>query len=1263
MDTSKTINSWQINMELSLSKDRLLDFNEERIEDCIKIINDDEIGIFNKIINGETLFFAELKDTTFINKEMKDYLDNNPDINIIFSSLNSKEQKIKLDKIIKVNNDSIVSSSNNIMYITFGSLSYIIDNQKFQAPLVFVPIRIDISSDGHYKLTSLAKEIYLNYPLINKLKKVKKIDLSYPIDSKFSLSEYLYYLSVKVKPINWFVNNLNYISCFDFSLYFDIENISKNKALLSNSRLVKKIDYLNSEFFSLKKSKEIALNNKYLSLLDMQYEEYFLLKTITKRDDLLIRYYQQTNKYHFIKNIILSYLLNNKKVLLVYSNNNEKEELIKELKKNALDKFILDLNLGSFDKDSALSSLSSYEKYNITYNSLHPIAIDEDVTRYYDLKNQFQSLVNSLKTTKNALGISINKLINNYYALDKYPLIDIKLKEIKNINQDILEQYLSFIKEFSSSISNLNCPYKEHPFYGFSKKQMYKEDYLPLKDNVISLSQTINDAVNIYTYGKEKYYLPNVNSLKEMKALLNVLSFIDYYKNYPLDWLKEEKIDETYDFLKSIYLSLKRINKGIEELLNPYGEDLKEISTNEILKVLTEKKSQKELKKIQKKYFKKKIPLSEVSYVLNKLLLLLEERENLENSKLKFDSSYIQYLSSHSFEEFREVVNHINIYRYNINYIKDKEEFDIIYQIQDTSIESSKHRQVMQLVFNSILESTKIIQDYFDKNYINFETMSLNEYFDKVVKMSSNFSSINNYITFYTSLNKVNHIASNLGDKLLEFSSYNDYEKIFLKRVYFDLLNSYLNNKEMSSKLSRENISLILNNFKDSDNNRIGLINKVICNHINNNVRTSLSRIKETEGKKLVKLLEEGNYLLTLEQLCSNYANSIYNFKPCILISYKQVSSLLNNDIYHFDLGIILANRSLDIKDVLASIEKCDQIIVSDQEVITQDARSSIISSNNPQNLVFASKNTFSEMKVNLQSHDIYSSMQNNLYDLDFKAYLSNKLKEYGFDVGINRSIEENVIDILVKVKNSPTSIAIMVDHLPYYSPEEASECFSYQDKFLTSIGYYPYRIFTSLFFLNEEEEFKKLVDYIVSKSKLIPQINVKKSNVLLMDYLFPLFVDPRKVYYEFNNLEDPLDKLYSFLVKTCPISLEETRIIFNENIEENINVLLESEKISLIDGFIYIPNQKVVFRRVDRTKDTYRPLDLVSEKEIFDAVYQVINSTQSLKKDTLIKMILLSLGYKKANKEKYEYVEKKINYLLEKKIIFIENDIIYKNI
>ena len=1263
MDSSKTLNNWQTSMEIDLSKDKLLNFNANEIKDCITIINDDEIGIFSKILYGETLFFGELNDTSHVSKEMKEYLEENQMKNVIFSSLKKEDQKNRLDNIIKANAESLNSNSYNTIYMTFGSLTYTIENQKLQAPLVFIPIKIELTSDGLYKVSRLAKEVYLNYPLISKLKKVKKIDLSYPINSNFTLSEYLYYISVKVKPINWFVNNFNYISRFDFSQYYDLENISKNKVILSKNRLVKKIDYLNSEFFSFEKPKWIKLNNKYLSLLNMQYEEYLLLKTITNRDDLLLRYYQDSNKYHFINNIVLSYLLNNKKVLLVYSNNGEREKIVEELKKSCLDKFVLDFNLSSIDKEEVLSSLSSYDKLNISYNSLHPIAIDEDVTRYYDLKNQFQSLVNGLKSTKNPLGISINKLINSYYALDKYPLIDVEFKEVKNINVDVLQQYLSSIKELTSSLMSLGSSYKDHPFYGFNKKKMYKEDYIPLKDNVISLSQTINDAIHIYNHGKEKHLLPNVTSLKEMKALLNVLSFIEFYKGYPIEWLKDENIDETYDSLKEIYLSLERINNSIDKLLSPYNEKTRKLSLIEIKESLIGKNSQAEKKKIQKRYFGRKVPLIEVTYVLNNLMSLLQEKEKLEKDKLKFDSSFISYLSSHTLDELREVINKINIYRYNIHYIKDTASFDIIHQVQNTNIEASKHRKVMQLVFNVILESTNVIQEYFDKDIINFETMELTQYFDKVVKMSSNFSSINKYIAFYIALNKVNHIANNLGDKLLELSNISEYDKVFLKRIYFDALSTYLNNKEIASKLNRESIDSILSNFKDSDKTRINLIDKIITNHINNNVRTSLSRIKESEGKSIVKLLEDKDYLLTLEQLCNNYPNSIHNFKPCILMSYKQVSQLLNNDIYHFDLGIILSNRSLELKDVLASIEKCDQIIISDIEVITQDVRSSIIPTNNPQNLICAAKNTFNELKVNLQSHDINLSMQNNLYDLDFKAYLANKLKEYGFEVGINRVVNENVIDILVKVKNSNSSIAIMVDHLPYYSPEEASESFSFQNKFILNKGYYPYRVFTSLYFVNEEEEFKKLVDYIVDKSKLIPQVNVKKNNVLLMDYLFPLFVDPRIIYYELNNVDNPLDKLYLFLVKACPISLEDTRIIFNENIEENLSILVKSNKISIENDFIYIPERKIVFRRVDRLKDSYRPLDLISEKEIFDAVYQIISYTQSLKKDTLIKMILLSLGYKKANKEKYLFIERKINYLLEKKVIFIENDIIYKSI
>ena len=98
-------------------------------------------------------------------------------------------------------------------------------------------------------------------------------------------------------------------------------------------------------------------------------------------------------------------------------------------------------------------------------------------------------------------------------------------------------------------------------------------------------------------------------------------------------------------------------------------------------------------------------------------------------------------------------------------------------------------------------------------------------------------------------------------------------------------------------------------------------------------------------------------------------------------------------------------------------------------------------------------------------------------------------------------------------------------------------------------------------------------------------------------------------------------------------------------------------------DDYIYIPNQKVRFRRVDRNKNYYRPLNTVSKKEIYDAIYEIVDYKVSLSKEVIIKMILLSLGYKKANEAKYQLIDNEINYLLSKKILFLEDGIIRRSI
>ena len=1261
MSDNNTLNNWLLSINKKLDGQSFYNLDIDNNQELLPIINDDYLSLFKEIVNKTPFTFASLKDTTFIDNAMKEYLDSHIDEKVIFSSLDEKNQYELISKLISLNEESLKVDSYNKLYITFATLEFIIDNVHYKAPLVFVPIRI-IQRDKKFILRSISDEIKLNIPLIETLKKHRKIDLSYPINSSFSLSEYLYYISVKVRPINWIVNNQNFISLFDFSYYNDFKMILDNQEVLKENQLVKKLSYFNSEFFSFSRNNLPPLESKYFSLLNIENEEYQLLKTIAYRDNLLVRTFKNANKYHFLNNVISSFLLNNKKVLVAYSSRSDKEELVKQLNQSGLSKYALDLDYQKVNKDDLLASLASYENLRINYNSLHPISIDEDLTKYYDIKNNFLSLMNGLRTNKNSIHTSINKLINNYYALNKLPLLDFTFKDIEKIDLNILEQYLQALDEFANSIKKLEMPVSEHPFYGFNKKRMLKDDYLPLKDEAISLSQTLNEALEIIKIGNREFNLPKVATLKEFKALLNVIHFISTYQEEgELSWLEEKNMNLPYKELIVLLKEMDKSQKEFEGVCKPYNEVLVHI-TRSNLDHYKNKKGVYNLKSFKKKYLDKKVPLQEVDSLIVKLEALVTIREGLEAQINKYDHSIVLYLKAHTIEELITKLDEIKLAYRNLNYIKELDGFNLVSRIKDYSHAFQKHYQAMQYSFNLVLDSSRILQEYFDKNLFDYEKISLEDYLKKVTGMSNNFSSINNYLNYYLVLNRINSISEHLGDELVKHPL-DEFKHLFLKRFYFDLLTKYLNSKEFSTNLSRENIFGILDNFKDSDNKRKKIIERIIINNFHNNLRTKLASIKENEGREIRNILERKTYQMNLNTICDKFNESITNFKPLIMASYKDVSTFLMNKNYNFDVVIILSNRTMDIKEVLPCLVKSHQVLIVDDHEITNDIRSSIINVDDSYSLISVAKATCKEIRYNNESHSIYSLMKKNLYDLDFKSYLAHKLQEHGFDVGIDRLVKEQVIDILVKVKNSSSSVAIQVDHLPYYSPEEASNTFYYQEDFLKNIGYHPYRIFTALYFLDEENEFTRLVDYIVTVSRLIPERAIIKNSLHLTDYLFKEYVDPRTIYYQCDPRLSLEEKVVFFLNKVAPISLEEIRIVFKENVEEIINKLKKKDSIEIINNFIYIPNQKVEFRRVDRNKEFYRPLDLVSDKELYDAIFQIIDYKSSLNEDTLIKMILLSLGYKKYNGAKYHYLEEKIKYLVDNKIIFKDNDMLYKSL
>ena len=210
---------------------------------------------------------------------------------------------------------------------------------------------------------------------------------------------------------------------------------------------------------------------------------------------------------------------------------------------------------------------------------------------------------------------------------------------------------------------------------------------------------------------------------------------------------------------------------------------------------------------------------------------------------------------------------------------------------------------------------------------------------------------------------------------------------------------------------------------------------------------------------------------------------------------------------------IIFSNRDTDLLDALPSLIKGDRTFVIDNMDITNDPRTKLMNNLKPSSLIEMAHSTYHEIEYTSTYEKEEAIYLNNNYDLDFKVYLMNKLKQRQFDVGINRTYEGRTIDLLVRASSSPTSIAIYIDHLPYPSPEIANKSQLNQDSFAYSHNYYPYRIYPAIYFGNEEEEFEKLCTFILEKSHLIPNAKVHKKSILLMNYLFDEYQDPRKIY------------------------------------------------------------------------------------------------------------------------------------------------------
>ena len=1037
---NNTLQNWINELEKEIKASNLLSFDIDNIN-SLRIMKDDFISLFNDVVQGKKLKICKLDNFMSLSQAISLYQkDHELNGNEIFTNLNEDVQQTVL-KSIKENSDkAIKDSAYTNAYLGFGLMRYNLDvfsQASKLAPLVFVPITLLYNQETDtYFIKGVKGEVYLNTVLFDRIKKVRRLDLSYPVDSNFSIGDFLYYISIKIQSLNWNVSNHVFISNFDLFKYNDFLDIRDKQDVILSHEIVKKVSYFNSQFYNFSYQNRVPLDSKYLSVLDMDNDEYSILKRVSARDNLFIRTGDVTSRTHLISNIILSYILNNRKALVVYANNEDKDELLKYIDTQGYINYVADLNPLSLNKEDLIANIVNYDNYLLPYRKSKEMVINDDIQRFYDYKNDYKKLTNSLRTMDNPLHMSLNKLINEYYKYDNLPLIDISIHEPNKFSSDELTRYIDFVGNFAKAITKLSVAINEHPFYGFNARQMRKDDYSLLKKETTKSSALLHDILSLINVGVKKYLYPNPTTLFEIKALLNVLSFIDEYE-YKKEWINDITISKAYEELVKIRNKIEELNKYQQNMIDKYSRKILFIQEDLVNEYL-ESHLPKTKAKIRKLLGGKNVPLDSIDTIIDELNYYYISIHEVKEETSHHDDVMVEMMRNNELDKLHDIIYQIVFFRKNLKSIKDKNGFDVLNYIGNKDINRQIHRKALQNAYNELLKSTKIIQSYFNENQYKFDEFSLDKYEEKMTLIATNFISINDYTDFFKSLLEANDFISNLGNELIKAGDPQDFKKIFIKRFYYDLINERIISNINLKENTREKIYEDLSNFASSDEKRKEMITSIISNNIDTYLKKNILRLRHDESDNIYHLFSKQSKMITMNMITSSTKESLYLTRPCMMTSYKNVSKFLLDPLFKFDIVIFLPNKNMSMVDILPSLVHAENSVVFDEEYISTDPRKNIQLQEASINNNFIDNARYSYHASTYKSDARNIILYNSPLDENVKKHIAKVLESHGIDVKTDVQEKNYIIDILAKLPESKNTIAIELNHLPYNSPEDA---------------------------------------------------------------------------------------------------------------------------------------------------------------------------------------------------------------------------------
>lgn len=903
-------------------RNRLLNYKDNGYR-TIDVINDDLEKVFNKITSSTTLSILNLDPLLAkYNKTIDSTGDSVDDYNkgkvkdIVSDILKANDvlcykQGYPLTKIFKTIykecKTTLIEKGINVLYMTFGLITYKEKSETYKAPLLLIPLDITLDKNNNYKIKEHEDEIIVNPTLKYLLKTEYKVDL--PDYDESVDSYYLFINNIKNVIYDRGItfeehSSIGIYSFLKMNMFNDLTNNSDE--VIKNSNIQRLLD---------KSTEPEQLENLPIyPVVEADSSQIEAIKSATNGKSFVLQGPPGSGKSQTITNIISSAIGNGKKVLFVSEKLAALNVVYENLRRVGLESFALELHSHKANKKEFIDELyrtAVLPKYEISSS------VDNVFDKHNYLETKLVEYRANLHKNINRLHMSLYEVYSRYLSLDK-PKITYRVNNIHTLDYLYLEKVKTALSKYSTISETLGSDYRISIFKSFIEKDLNytrfnaKEDLTFLFNYYEELTR-IKDNFNSKIPFNIRSYRDLLFKLEEVQKIINLTTWIEEYNN-------TSSRDELYADLESYLNSTEYLRKStIEKFFNL------DILRLNVLDLYYEfkKHSMSFFKFLNPKYHKvkKEIKLySKLKMKDDELLIKLEELCTYDKELANYNKVKEELPKGYKHHQYQNMYNDLFSMK-DMNYdfnLTHTEYYDLKEQLLDG---------VMSFNRNNV--NLKDYLHIFDNGIVDLINGNILDVRNVLLEMNNNFELLDLHVQRLYLLDEINelNVLPYLNKSLDENVSLNkldvDYEALFMEaNIYYEIENNHI-----LKEFSGLGVDSIIEEFKKIDKSNLEANKATIISKLSN-LRPDDSILAGSKFSILIKEYNKTRKQKPIRVLLEELFDLILDIKPVFLMSPLSVSTYLNSKCDMFDLVVFDEASQVFAWDALGAIYRARQCIV-----------------------------------------------------------------------------------------------------------------------------------------------------------------------------------------------------------------------------------------------------------------------------------------------------------------------------------------------